>query len=86
MGAARVGAAYVRGYIVGTNNNIDQFAAENLHLEDGFKATNLVLAGKPDVTAEDIASMIPVALPKGELRDAFSLTKHADYKGKEIVV
>lgn len=86
LGSKKVsGMQYVRGYIIGTNNNTEKFAEEYLNIGDDLKTYNFVMADTPSAT--DIHNMIPIQLgTKNALRPEINLKDHPENLGKEVVV
>ena len=86
------GTHYVKGYIIGQVNGasissgLDTEAPfEGSTNSDGSVATqgtNLMIASAQGETT----TIVPVALPKGELRDAFNLVENPDMLGVEVLI
>ena len=86
------GPHYVKGFIIGQVNGasissgLDTEAPfEGSTNSDGSIATqgtNLMIASAQGETT----TIVPVALPKGELRDAFNLVENPDMLGKEVLI
>jgi hypothetical protein len=82
------GPYYVKAYIVG--HALGQAFAEGLDIEAPFEAeagktqgTNIAVASS--MTAE-VANIIPVQLPAGELRNAFNLVENPNMHGAEVLI
>ena len=82
------GPYYVKAYIVG--HALGQAFAEGLDIEAPFEAeagktqgTNIAVASS--MTAE-VANIIPVQLPSGELRKAFNLVENPNMHGAEVLI
>ena len=82
------GPYYVKAYIVG--HALGQAFAEGLDIEAPFEAeagktqgTNIAVASS--MTAE-VANIIPVQLPSGELRNAFNLVENPNMHGTEVLI
>lgn len=67
---------YVKGYIIGAAGNGPSLIESS--------GTNIMLAESMDET--DVAKMIPVELPKGNVREALNLAQHPENKGKLVVL
>ena len=67
--------AWVEGYIVGTMHN-------NKLATDTVINSNFVLA----TTTEDTVTLVPVALPSGDVRTALNLVDNPDNLGKKVAV
>ena len=86
------GNYYVKGYIIGHVNGasistgLDTEAPfEGATTTDGSVATqgtNLILSD----AMNDTINIVPVQLPKGELRDKFNLVENPNMLGKEVLV
>ncbi|CCY11889.1 uncharacterized protein BN460_00013 [Porphyromonas sp. CAG:1061] len=70
---------YVKGYIIGAATS----GKGGPKLIESSK-TNIMLAESMDET--DVAKMIPVELPKGNVREALNLVQHPENKGKLVAV
>ncbi len=70
---------YVKGYIIGAARSGK--GGPKLIESSG---TNIMLAESMDET--DVAKMIPVELPNGNVRDALNLVQHPENKGKLVAV
>lgn len=82
------GPYYVKAYIVG--HALGQAFAEGLDIEAPFEAeagktqgTNIAVASS--MTAE-VANIIPVQLPSGELRNVFNLVENPNMHGTEVLI
>lgn len=87
------GKHYVRAYIVGHANGAS--FADGLDLEAPFEGstntdgsvatqgTNLAIAS---TLTPDIANIIPVQLPKNNLRNDFNLVEHPEMLGKQVLI
>ncbi|MDE5774053.1 MAG: DUF5017 domain-containing protein [Muribaculaceae bacterium] len=81
--ASAVADTYVKGYIVGW--------VDGAKLAEGAKfsvpctvASNLLLAGSSSET--DVAYVIPVQLPNGDVRSALNLVDHPENLGHEVIL
>lgn len=87
------GKHYVKAYIVGQVNGAS--FADGLDLEAPFEGstntdgsvatqgTNIAIASS---MSAEVANMIPVQLPKGELRNTFNLVEHPEMLGAEVLI
>ncbi|MBQ2438695.1 MAG: hypothetical protein II267_02255 [Paludibacteraceae bacterium] len=86
------GPHYVKGFIIGQVNGasikggLDTEApfvgSTNSDGTVATQGTNLMIAS----VAGDTTTIVPVALPKGELRDAFNLIDHPEMLGVEVLI
>ncbi|MCM3567379.1 5'-nucleotidase C-terminal domain-containing protein [Neobacillus mesonae] len=74
------GTAVVKGYIVGVTKTGPSYQTTPPFTVE----TNIAIADRPNETDKD--KILPVQLPKGELRDNYNLSSHPDYIGKEVFI
>lgn len=87
LGGKQKNYGYVRGYIVGAvADESREMTPDNIQLADvTSKASNVVLADTPSET--DAKNLIPVQLPKGDVRDALKIgSKCPEHYGKQVLI
>ena len=82
------GTHYVKAYIVGQATGAS--FTTGLDMEAPFEGANGATQGTNLAIASsltpDVANIIPVQLPKGELRDAVNLVEHPELLGKQVLI
>ncbi len=78
--ANNTGTATVEGYIVGVTNSGPSYT----HNGPFTVATNLAIADSPDET--DASKILPVQLPKNDIRTELNLVDHPENLGKKVQI
>ncbi|MFD2683182.1 chitobiase/beta-hexosaminidase C-terminal domain-containing protein [Bacillus seohaeanensis] len=78
--ANNTGTAAVEGYIVGVTNSGPSYT----HNGPFTVATNLAIADSPDET--DASKILPVQLPKNDIRTELNLVDHPENLGKKVQI
>ena len=84
LGNAKTGNYYVKGFIVGDIKANAQKLEGNIELANFTSNTNIIIAATADET--DVANMLPVQLPAGEVRDGLNLLGNPTNAGQEVVL
>ncbi|MDE6126060.1 MAG: hypothetical protein K2G30_03810, partial [Muribaculaceae bacterium] len=77
-----VAGVYVKGYIVGFINGMNMSDSE--FALPATTMTNMVIADSPD--GNTVATVLPVALPAGTIRDELNLQSHPENFHKQITI